>query len=58
MLPKLISYAPPEILFQINEITKILKSEITKIDTITMSSHFCGATINITAGFFKLSKGT
>ena len=34
----LISFAPPKILFQINEITTMLKSEITKIGIITMSS--------------------
>ena len=33
------SFAPPEILFQTNEITKILKSDITEIDMITISSH-------------------
>ena len=37
-----ISFAPPDILFHVNKITKIwnLKSEITKIGMITMSSHF------------------
>ena len=33
------SFAPPEILFQTNDITKILKSDITEIDMITISSH-------------------